>query len=63
LSNAQAGLIELQAHVDALLVAPNDKLLAILGDEVTQEEFFTYANDRLKHALVGMVDVLNVPAR
>ena len=62
LSNALAGLTELQAHVDALLVAPNDKLLAILGDEVTQEELFDYANDMLKHAMVSLISVINVPS-
>lgn len=56
-SNAQAGLTELQTHVDALIVVPNETLLAILGDGVTQDEFFGYANDLLKIVMVGMVDV------
>lgn len=61
LTNAQAGLTELQNHVDALMMVDNEKLLSILGDGVTQDEFFGYANDLLKKAMVGMVDVINLP--
>ncbi len=61
LNNAEAGLTALQNHVDALIVLHNEKLLSIVGDEVTQGEFFGYANDLLKNAMVGMVDAINVP--
>jgi len=61
-SNAQAGLTELQTHVDTLIVVSNETLLALLGDEVIQDEFFGYANDLLKIVMVGMVDVINVPS-
>ena len=60
LSNAQAGLIELQANVDSLIVLHNEKLLSILGDEVTQGEFFGYVNDQLKIVMVSLVDAINM---
>jgi cell division protein FtsZ len=61
LSKAESGLIELQAHVDFLIVIHNETVLAILGDELTQDEFFSHINDQLKSAMVGMADAITVP--
>jgi len=35
---ADAGLAELEANVDSLIVILNDKLLDVLGDDVTQDQ-------------------------
>jgi cell division protein FtsZ len=59
LGNAQAGLLELQANVDTLIVLANEKLLLILGDEVTQSEAFAFINEQLKNTIGGMVDLIN----
>jgi cell division protein FtsZ len=57
--NADAGLAELEANVDSLIVVLNDKLLEVLGDEVTQDEAFAHANDVLKNAVGGIAEIIN----
>jgi len=42
---ADAGLAELEANVDSLIVILNDKLLDVLGDDITQDQAFAHAND------------------
>jgi cell division protein FtsZ len=37
MTNADQGLAELEANVDSLIVVLNEKLLEVLGDEVTQD--------------------------
>jgi cell division protein FtsZ len=59
LQNADAGLAELEANVDSLIVVLNDKLLEVLGDEVTQDEAFAHANDVLKNAVGGIAEIIN----
>ena len=58
---ADAGLAELEANVDSLIVVLNDKLLEVLGDDVTQEEAFCQANDVLKNAVGGISDIIHIP--
>jgi cell division protein FtsZ len=59
LQNADVGLAELEANVDSLIVVLNDKLLEVLGDEVTQDEAFAHANDVLKNAVGGIAEIIN----
>ena len=61
MENAEAGLAELQNNVDSLIVVLNDKLLEVLGEEVTQEEAFAEANDILRNAVGGISDIIHVP--
>jgi cell division protein FtsZ len=61
MSNAEAGLAELEANVDSLIVVLNDKLLDVLGEDATQEEAFAQANDVLKNAVGGIAEIINVP--
>ena len=61
MTNADSGLIELEANVDSLIVVLNEKLLEVLGDEVTQDEAFAHANDVLKNAVGGIAEIINVP--
>jgi cell division protein FtsZ len=58
---ADAGVQELEANVDSLIVILNDKLLDVLGDDVTQDQAFAYANDVLKNAVGGISDIIHVP--
>ena len=58
---ADAGLAELEANVDSLIVVLNEKLLEVLGDDVTQEDAFAHANDVLRNAVGGSSDVIHVP--
>ena len=61
MTNADAGLTELEANVDSLIVVLNEKLLEVLGDDVTQDEAFAHANDVLKNAVGGIAEIINVP--
>ena len=45
MKNADDGLAELEANVDSLIVVLNEKLLDVLGDDITQDEAFAHAND------------------
>src|SRR5688572_10985357 len=58
---ADAGAQELEANVDSLIVILNEKLLEVLGDDVTQEDAFAHANDVLRNAVGGISDVIHVP--
>ncbi len=61
MTNADQGLAELEANVDSLIVVLNEKLLEVLGDDVTQDEAFGHANDVLKNAVGGIAEIINVP--
>ena len=58
---ADSGLAELEANVDSLIVVLNDKLLDVLGDDVTQDQAFAHANDVLKNAVGGISDIIHMP--
>jgi len=59
MANADGGLAELEANVDSLIVVLNEKLLEVLGDDITQEEAFAQANDVLKNAVGGIAEIIN----
>lgn len=61
MTNAESGLTELEANVDSLIVVLNEKLLDVLGDDVTQDQAFAHANDVLKNAVGGIAEIINVP--
>lgn len=61
MTNADNGLSELEANVDSLIVVLNEKLLEVLGDDITQDEAFAHANDVLKNAVGGIAEIINVP--
>ena len=61
LKSADAGVAELEANVDSLIVILNDKLLDVLGDDVTQDQAFAHANDVLKNAVGGISDIIHIP--
>jgi len=58
---ADAGLAELEANVDSLIVILNDKLLDVLGDDITQDQAFAHANDVLRNAVGGISDIIHIP--
>jgi cell division protein FtsZ len=61
MTNADQGLQELEANVDSLIVVLNEKLLEVLGDDISQDEAFAHANDVLKNAVGGIAEIINVP--
>ena len=58
---ADDGVSELEANVDSLIVVLNEKLLEVMGDDVTQEQAFAHANDVLKNAVGGISDIIHIP--
>ena len=55
---AKEGLEELSKHVDSLIIIPNDKLMEVLGDDVTFLDAFKAANDVLHNAVSGPISGL-----
>jgi cell division protein FtsZ len=58
---AEDGVAELEANVDSLIVVLNEKLLEVMGDDVTQEQAFAHANNVLKNAVGGISDIIHIP--
>ena len=55
---AEAGLAELRKAVDALIIIPNDKLLAIVSRETGIKNAFAMCDDILKQAVEGISDII-----
>ncbi len=58
---AEAGLRELSQHVDSLITIPNEKLLSVLGKNVTLLDAFSAANDILRGAVQGIAELITCP--
>ncbi len=58
---AEAGLSELQKQVDSLIVILNDKLMEVLGDDVSMDEAFRAADNVLRNAVGGIAEIINFP--
>lgn len=58
---AQEGLEELSQYVDSLIVIPNEKLMDVLGEDVTVVEAYRAANDVLHNAVSGIAEIINCP--
>ena len=61
LKAAQAGMEALSQHVDSLIVIPNDKLMMVLGNDISMLDAFRAANDVLYGAVAGIAEVINCP--
>jgi cell division protein FtsZ len=61
LKAAQLGMEELSQHVDSLIVIPNDKLMMVLGHDISMLDAFKAANDVLHGAVAGIAEVINCP--
>ena len=58
---AMLGLEELSRHVDSLIVIPNDKLMQVLGEDVSMLDAFKAANTVLHGAVAGIAEVIKCP--
>jgi len=58
---ATEGLDELSRHVDSLIIIPNEKLMEVLGEDVTFMDAFKAANDVLHNAVSGIAEIINCP--
>jgi len=58
---ALKGIEDLSQYVDSLITVPNEKLLTVLGREVTLLNAFKAANDVLQGAVQGIADLITRP--
>jgi cell division protein FtsZ len=58
---AGEGIAELAKYVDSLITIPNDKLLQVLGKEMTLLNAFSSANDVLLNATQGIAELITRP--
>jgi cell division protein FtsZ len=58
---AEAGIAELSRHVDSLITIPNEKLLAIMGEDKPLLEAFGAVDDVLLGAVQGIADLIIRP--
>jgi len=58
---ATDGIAELQEHVDSLITIPNEKLLTVLGKNMSLLDAFKSANDVLQGAVQGIAELITRP--
>ncbi|MBU6370557.1 MAG: cell division protein FtsZ [Patescibacteria group bacterium] len=58
---ADAGIDELKKCVDAIIVVPNDRLLAMVTKETTMKSAFALSDDILRQAVEGISDLITTP--
>ncbi|MGZ8336572.1 MAG: cell division protein FtsZ [Allosphingosinicella sp.] len=58
---AEAGLIELEQHVDSLIVIPNQNLFRLANPNTTFKEAFDLADDVLQQGVRGITDLMVMP--
>lgn len=58
---AELGLEELKKEVDALVIIPNDRLLAIVQRETSLKNAFSMCDDILKQAVEGISELITMP--
>lgn len=61
LKTADAGIAEMEKHVDSLIVIPNENLLKVMGDDADVDECFKATDDVLKNAVSSVADIINYP--
>lgn len=58
---AERGLAELKKEVDAYIVIPNDKLLAVVDPNMTAKGAFAMCDEILRQAVEGVSDIITTP--
>ena len=58
---AAAGIDELAQYVDSLITIPNEKLLSVLGRDISLLDAFKAANDVLLGAVQGIAELITCP--
>ena len=58
---AEAGIADLEKHVDSLIIIPNQKLLPVLGANISMKKAFAAANDVLLDAVQGITELITSP--
>ena len=57
--NALAGIERLKAHVDTLVVVPNDRLLSVVTKSTSMRDAFRIADDTLRQGIQGISDLIS----
>lgn len=58
---AEIGIKELEKEVDAIVIIPNDRLLAISDKETTFKDAFAMCDEVLRQAVEGITDLITTP--
>ncbi|HEX2584540.1 MAG TPA: cell division protein FtsZ [Steroidobacteraceae bacterium] len=58
---AEQGITELSKHCDSLITIPNQKLLSVLGGDMTLLDAFKAANQVLQGAVQGIAELITKP--
>ena len=58
---AEHGLVELKKEVDAFIIIPNDKLLAIVEPGTSAKSAFALSDEILRQAVEGVSDIITTP--
>jgi cell division protein FtsZ len=58
---AEQGLEDLRKEVDALIVIPNDRLLAVVDSNTTVKSAFAMCDEVLRQAVEGVSDLITTP--
>jgi len=58
---AEQGIAELAKHCDSLITIPNQKLLSVLGGDMTLLDAFKAANQVLQGAVQGIAELITKP--
>ncbi len=62
MNNAMNGIRELEAHVDTLVVIPNDRLLSAVGKGTSLMDAFCVVDDVLMQGIQGISDLISMPS-
>ena len=58
---AEISIDELKKNVDAIIVVPNDRLMAMVSKDTTAKSAFAICDDILKQAVEGISDLITTP--
>ena len=58
---AEVSIDELKKNVDAIIVVPNDRLMAMVSKDTTAKSAFAICDDILKQAVEGISDLITTP--
>jgi cell division protein FtsZ len=56
---AEEGALELEKHVDSLIVVLNEKLFQVMGEDAEMDKAFSTADDVLHNAVAGIAEIIN----
>ena len=61
IAQAEEGIEELRKHVDTLITIPNQKLVALAGQDMTMLDAFTKADEVLLNAVRSISELITIP--